>query len=75
MTAAQNPARTPVVFIPAVLCDAQLYREVIADLGDAIKVRDRSACAAVTEAAVGGRRHRKRAALIWRAAWRHRPTW
>ena len=28
--------RTPVVFIPALLCDEQLYRGVIADLGDAI---------------------------------------
>ena len=28
--------RTPVVFIPALLCDEQLYRDVIADLGDVI---------------------------------------
>ncbi len=28
---------TPVVFIPALLCDEQLYREVIAALGDAIE--------------------------------------
>ena len=28
--------RTPVVFIPALLCDEQLYRDVIADLGDEI---------------------------------------
>ena len=27
---------TPVVFIPALLCDEQMYRDVIADLGDAI---------------------------------------
>lgn len=29
-------APTPVVFIPALLCDEQLYREVIADMGAAI---------------------------------------
>ena len=29
-------SRTPVVFIPALLCDEQLYRDVIADLDDAI---------------------------------------
>lgn len=29
-------AHTPVVFIPALLCDEQLYRDVIAELGDAI---------------------------------------
>ena len=29
--------RTPVVFIPALLCDEQLYRDLIADLGDAIE--------------------------------------
>lgn len=29
-------ARTPVVFIPALLCDEQMYRDVIAELGDAI---------------------------------------
>lgn len=28
---------TPVVFIPALLCDEQLYRDVIASLGDAIE--------------------------------------
>jgi pimeloyl-ACP methyl ester carboxylesterase len=28
---------TPVVFIPALLCDEQLYRDVIAELGDAIE--------------------------------------
>lgn len=30
-------ARTPVVFIPALLCDEQLYRDVITELGDAIE--------------------------------------
>ena len=29
-------APTPVVFIPALLCDEQMYRDVIADLGDAV---------------------------------------
>ena len=28
---------TPVVFIPALLCDEQLYRDVITALGDAIE--------------------------------------
>ena len=36
MTAQSTPARTPVVFIPALLCDEQLYRDVIAELGDVI---------------------------------------
>ena len=37
MTTPQSSARTPVVFIPALLCDEQLYRDVITDLGDAIQ--------------------------------------
>jgi len=28
---------TPVVFIPALLCDEELYRDVITALGDAIE--------------------------------------
>ena len=36
MTAQSTPARTPVVLIPALLCDEQLYRDVIAELGDVI---------------------------------------
>ena len=32
-----NPAPTPVVFIPALLCDQAMYSEVIAELGDAIE--------------------------------------
>ena len=36
MTAQSTPVRTPVVFIPALLCDEQLYRGVIAELGDVI---------------------------------------
>lgn len=32
-----NRLPTPVVFIPALLCDEALYRDVIADLGDAIQ--------------------------------------
>lgn len=30
------PTKCPVIFIPALLCDARLYRDVIDDLGDAI---------------------------------------
>ena len=36
MTAQSTPAKMPVVFIPALLCDEQLYRDVIAELGDVI---------------------------------------
>ena len=36
MTAPVTSTRTAVVFIPALLCDEQLYRDVIADLGNAI---------------------------------------
>lgn len=39
MTAAQTAAQTPAVFIPALLCDAQLYRDVIPDLGAAIEAQ------------------------------------
>ncbi|MBC7468289.1 MAG: alpha/beta hydrolase, partial [Ramlibacter sp.] len=32
-----NSVPTPVVFIPALLCDEAMYSDVIADLGDAIE--------------------------------------
>lgn len=36
LTPRPTPTCTPVVFIPALLCDEQLYRDVIAELGGAI---------------------------------------
>ncbi|MBC7702382.1 MAG: alpha/beta hydrolase [Rhodoferax sp.] len=34
-----NPMPTPVLFIPALLCDEAMYRDVIADLGGAIQAQ------------------------------------
>lgn len=34
-----NTPRTPVIFIPALLCDEAMYSDVIADLGDAIQAQ------------------------------------
>ena len=34
-----NTTPTPVLFIPALLCDQAMYRDVIADLGDAIEAQ------------------------------------
>ena len=31
-----NPVSVPVVFIPALLCDEAMFRDLIAELGDAI---------------------------------------